>query len=113
MASTRRKFTREFKLAAIDQIESGKPMARVARELGLHENTLRRWKQEFQQDPVQAFPGLGKAKPPSREEQLQRKIDQLALERDFLLGALQRLEELQLLDNAGADSRYTKTSKKK
>lgn len=113
MAITRRKFTREFKLAAIEQIESGKPLARVARELEVHENTLRRWKQEVQQHPGQAFPGLGKARTPSREAELERKIGQMTLEIDFLKKVLQRVEEQQQLDNAGASSRFTKRSKKK
>lgn len=55
MAISRRIFSREFKLAAIEQIESGKSLARVAREMELHENVLRRWKQEIQQYPSKAF----------------------------------------------------------
>ena len=41
---TRRKFTNEFKLEAVRLAERGDtPVAQVARELGLHETTLRRW----------------------------------------------------------------------
>ena len=113
MAITRRNFTREFKLAAIEQIESGKSVARVARELEVHENTLRRWKQELEQHPGQAFPGLGNIRTPSREAQLERKIGQMTLEIDFLKKALQRVEEQRLLGNAGEGSRSTRRSKKK
>lgn len=113
MAITRRKFTREFKLAAIEQIESGKSLARVARELEVHENTLRKWKQALQENPSQAFPGLGKARTPSREAELERKIGQMTLEIDFLKKVLQRVEEQRLLENAGAGKRSTGRSKQK
>jgi transposase len=109
----RRKFNREFKLAAIEQIETGKSLARVARELEIHENTLRRWKQEHERHPGQAFPGLGNARTPPREAQLERKIGQMTLEIDFLKKALQRVEEQRLLQKAGGGRRYTRRSKKK
>ena len=113
MAKTRRKFTREFKLAAIEQLESGKSLARAARELEVHENTLRRWKQEYEQHPGQAFPGLGTARTPPREAQLERKIGQMTLEIDFLKKALQRVEEQRVLENAGGGGRFTRRSRKK
>src|SRR6476619_5812954 len=44
MAMVRRNFDREFKEGAVRIVrETGKPIARVARELGLHEGTLGRW----------------------------------------------------------------------
>lgn len=113
MAITRRKFTREFKLAAIERLETGKSLARTARELEVHENTLRRWKQEYEQHPGQAFPGLGNARTPPREAQLERKIGQMTLEIDFLKKALQRVEEQRLLENAGGGRRFTRRSRKK
>ena len=79
MAITRRKFTRESKLAAIEQIESGKSLARVARELEVHENTLRKWKQALQENPSQAFPGLGKARTPSREARVEPLLERALL----------------------------------
>lgn len=113
MAISRRIFTREFKLAAVEQIESGKALARVARELELHENVLRRWKQEVQQNPSRAFSGNGNAISPNREADLERKIGQMTLEIDFLKKALQRVEEQRLLENAGGGRRSTGKSKKK
>ena len=93
MALTRRKFTREFKLAAVKLLDSGKSFARVARELELHENVLRRWKRELEEHPSTAFPGLGlRVLAASREAELERKIGQMTLENDFLKKALQRLE---------------------
>jgi len=113
VAISRRIFSREFKLAAIEQIESGKSLARVARELEVHENVLRRWKQEIQQNPSRAFSGNGNSRSLNREADLERKIGQMTLEIDFLKKALQRVEEQRLLENAGGGGRSTKRSKKK
>lgn len=114
MALTRRKFTREFKLAAIKLLGSGKSFARVARELELHETVLRRWQREFEAQPSRAFPGLGQGRSAlDREAELERKIGQMTLENDFLKKALQRLEEQRLLENAGGGARSTRKSKKK
>lgn len=112
MAISRRIFTREFKLTAIEQIESGKSLARVARELEVHENVLRRWKQEIQKNPSKAFSGNGN-RVPSREAELERKIGQMTLEIDFLKKALQRVEEQRLVEKAGGGARSTRKSKKK
>ncbi|PQM46160.1 hypothetical protein C1Y40_03676 [Mycobacterium talmoniae] len=44
MSRTRRSFTPEFKVEAAHRvIDSGRPVAEVARELNLHENLLRKW----------------------------------------------------------------------
>jgi transposase-like protein len=41
----RRRFTREFRLEAVRQLEEGdKPVSEVARELGVPRNRLDRWK---------------------------------------------------------------------
>ncbi len=112
MAISRRIFTREFKLAAIEQIESGKALARVARELEVHENVLRRWKHEIQKYPSRAFSGHGNVRSTNREAELERKIGQMTLENDFLKKALQRVEDLRLVEKAGGGRRSTKRSKK-
>ena len=114
MGLTQRKFTREFKLAALKQLAGGKSFARLARELELHENVLRRWQREYEKQPERAFPGKGQGgQRLDREAELERKIGQMTLENDFLKKALQRLEEQRLLDSAGGGARSTKRSKKK
>ena len=44
MAETRRKFDQDFQQGAVRLVlETGKPIAQVARELGVHEGTLGNW----------------------------------------------------------------------
>jgi|SRR5882724_1219541 len=44
MGETRRKFDRDFREGAVRLVrETGKPIAQVARELGVHEGTLGNW----------------------------------------------------------------------
>ncbi|HWM95578.1 MAG TPA: transposase, partial [Streptosporangiaceae bacterium] len=44
MAETRRKFDEDFKEGAVRLVrETGKPIAQVARELGIKEGTLGNW----------------------------------------------------------------------
>lgn len=114
MGLTQRRFTREFKLEALRQVAAGKSFARLARELELHENVLRRWQREYEKEPERAFPGKGQGKVwLDREAELERKIGQMTLENDFLKKALQRLEEQRLLGNVGGGARSTRRSKKK
>jgi transposase-like protein len=91
MGLSRRKFTREFKLEAIERLESG---ASVARALEESPALLQRWWQEFRESPGAAFAGAGKRRQdPDRMAQLERKIGQQTLEIDFLKGCLQRIEQ--------------------
>ena len=114
MGLTQRRFTREYKLEALRQLASGKTFARLARELELHENVLRRWQREYEKEPGRAFPGKGQGRVwLDREAELERKIGQMTLENDFLKKALQRLEEQRLLGSAGGGARFARRSKKK
>jgi transposase-like protein len=49
MGLSRRKFTREFKLAAVRRLEAGVSMAEAARGLEVSPNVLHRWQREFRQ----------------------------------------------------------------
>jgi transposase len=83
---SRRKFSREFKIEAVKLIrERGVSVAQAGRDLGIHENVLRKWVKEFGSDPVQAFPGHGQMKPEQQEiERLRREVNKLRAERDIL-----------------------------
>ncbi len=82
----RRKFSREFKVEAVKLVrERGVSSAQAARDLGVHDNVMRKWVKEFGSDPEQAFPGQGQMKPEQQEiERLRREVNKLKAERDIL-----------------------------
>ncbi len=86
MARQRRKYTREFKVEAVKLVtEKGYSVAEAARSLDVAETLLRSWKQAFENQPDQAFPGNGN-RPPLEEEirRLQAENKRLLMERDIL-----------------------------
>lgn len=86
MKGSRRRFSREFKVEAVRQVlENGRPLAQVARELDISASVLRRWKQQVEADPSEAFPGNGHMKAEDEElRRLRREVVRLRQERDFL-----------------------------
>jgi transposase len=86
----RRKFDREFKLDAVRLvIEEGRIVSEVARNLGIHENLLHRWKRLYLEDEKYSFPGKGYLKPHDEElRQLKRELADVKEERDILKKAL-------------------------
>ena len=114
MGLSRRKFTREMKLAAVRQLETGSSAAEVARAFEINANLLHRWRKEFRNGPGNAFPGLGKRRwDEAKVAQLERKVGQQTLEIDFLKGCLQRIEEERMLQALTGKPRPTNTSKPK
>lgn len=95
MSRTRRKFTREFKVAAVKRLQSGSSVARVAREVEVNPNQLHMWKREFDERPNSAFSGEGRRRiEETPVAELERKIGQQAMEIDFLKGCLRQIEDL-------------------
>ncbi len=86
----RRVFDREFKRDAVRLIlEGGRGVREVCRELGLHENVLHRWKNDYLADQENAFPGKGHMKPHEEElMRLKKKVLDLEQEREILKKAL-------------------------
>jgi transposase len=114
MGLSRRMFTKEFKLAAVQRLEQGVSLGEVARALEVNPNVLQRWRREIRQGPGNAFPGNGKQRwSEGRIADLERKIGQQALEIDFLQGCLQRIEEQRMLQAVTGNPRSTGRSKKK
>jgi transposase len=94
----RRKFSKEFKVAAIRRLQAGQTAAEVARALEVHPSELQRWRHELDKHGERAFQGVGKKRAgKSRVVGLERKISQQALEIDLLKRALQHVEEQRLL----------------
>ena len=114
MGLSRRRFTKEFKLAAVQRLEQGVGVTEVARALEVNPNVLHRWRREFRQGPGNAFSGNGKQRwSEGRIAELERKIGQQTLEIDFLKGCLQRIEETRMLQAVTGNPLSTKRSKKK
>jgi len=82
----RRQFTNEFKLEAVKLAERGDtPVAQVARELDLHETTLRRWMALYGKRA-----GANRLTPEEHEEliRLRREVRRVTEERDILKKAV-------------------------
>ena len=114
MGLSRRMFSKEFKLAAVQRLEQGVSLGEVARALEVNPNVLQRWRREIRQGPGNVFPGQGKQRwAEGRVAELERKIGQQALEIDFLKGCLQRIEEQRMLQALTGNPPSTGKSKKK
>lgn len=87
----RKTYTREFKREAARLAEeSEQPLDKLARELGIHPNTLYRWRRAYLEDGEGAFPGHGKLTPADEEiRRLRRELARVKEERDILKKATQ------------------------
>ena len=90
MSKKRRQFDRAFKVEAMRLVtEEGRPVAAVARDLGIGENLLHRWKQQFTDEQEQAFVGTGNLTPEQAElRRLRRELTDVTEERDILKKAI-------------------------
>jgi transposase len=114
MGLSRRIFSKEFKLAAVQRLERGDSPGEVARAFELNPNVLHRWRREVRRKASKAFPGYGsKSKAEDRVAELERKIGQQALEIDFLKGCLQRIDEQRMLQAVIGNPPSIKRSRKK
>src|SRR6202051_3666326 len=114
MGLSRRKFTKEMKLAAGQQLEAGSTAAEVARAFEVNPSLLHRWRKEFRHGPRNAFPGVGKRRwDETKVAQLERKVGQQTVEIDFLKGCLQRIEEQRMLQALTGKPRPVSTSRSK
>jgi len=84
-ASTRRRYTEDFKRETVRLVrESAHPVAQVARDLGIPENVLYRWRAQHQQAETH---GTTRATQRAAAEELtrvKRELAQVTQERDFL-----------------------------
>jgi transposase len=90
MTGKRRRFTAEFKEEAVRLVvNSGRPLAHVARELGIHENTLHNWKRgmELGSERV-ADGGRGHFSLAEENRRLRMELIRVKEERDILKKAM-------------------------
>jgi len=99
MDLARRVYSRDLKVAAMREIDTGRTVGEVARQLELSPHLLERWRGEWRARGESAFPGVGRRgmSPVLTELQriaeLERKIGQMAMENDFLKKALQHFRD--------------------
>lgn len=84
--TTRKRYSKEFKLDAISLIlEQGYSCAEAARSLEINAGMLGRWIKEHDADDGQAFRGNGKLTAEQAEiRKLREEVRQLKLEKDIL-----------------------------
>jgi transposase len=86
MTLKRRSHTKAFKIDAVKLVtEGGYNVAEAARNLDLHPNLLRRWKEQLTNDHAQSFPGKGHMISEKEElNQLRKENKRLRMEHEIL-----------------------------
>ena len=87
MARRKGPYSREFKDEAVRMVLDGnRPVAHIARELGVHDTTLHNWVAAWRREHGDSVPGASSAesKKSDREAELEREVRKLREENAFL-----------------------------
>ena len=87
MAQRRKRYDRQFKVAAAQVVLSGDMTVReLSEELSIKDSTLRRWADEYKEMGEAAFPGNGSPKVNKDYEivKLRKKVEDLERENELL-----------------------------
>jgi transposase len=105
MSTTRRRFSKAFKLKVVHAYISGTPVAEVIRQFDIHQNLVYKWTQEYQASPETAFRGSADEDTPQSSEQriaeLERVLGRVTLENEFLKKALSHAKNILGSDKPG------------
>lgn len=90
MKKVQRTYTTEFKREAVRLAQtSGKPIAHIARELGISDTSIHEWRKQLAAHGDEAFPGSGYQTAQEEElRRLKRELEVTRQERDILKKAL-------------------------
>ena len=91
MKKERRRFTRDFKLNAVELSYSRSNIVELANELNVRPELLYRWRSEFASYQGKSFPGNGKqimTEEESQLAQLKKELAEMCMERDILKKAV-------------------------
>ena len=84
MARQRKKFSPEFREEAVRTvIETSRPAAQVARELGINEGTLSNWVQAYRREHADEEPPLT-VNERARLRELEKEVRELRMKTEFL-----------------------------
>jgi transposase-like protein len=93
MGLKRRRFSRDFKLQVLYEIEGGKSIVQASREHQIQPSLISKWHKQQRQYQERAFGGNGNTYTyEARIAELERMVGQLTMENALLKKALQRLE---------------------
>jgi len=86
MQKVQKTYPQEFKREAVRLAQSsGKPIAQVARELGISDSSIHQWRKELAEHSPEAFPGSGHQTALEEENRrLKRELERTRQERDIL-----------------------------
>ncbi len=90
MKKVQKTYSVEFKREAVRLAQtSGKPIAQVARELGISDTSIHQWRKDLAAQGDEAFPGSGHQTAQEEElRRLKRELEVARQERDILKKAL-------------------------
>jgi transposase len=90
MQKVQKTYTPELKREAVQLAQtSGKPIAQVARELGISDTSIHQWRKELAEHGTEAFPGSGHQTAQEEEiRRLKRELEITKQERDILKKAI-------------------------
>ena len=92
MEKKRRKYSKEFKILVVQELESGISPGELSRRHNIHPSMPGRWQKEYYDDPERAFSGNGCTyKYEARIAELERMLGQMHAENEFLKKAFANL----------------------
>jgi transposase-like protein len=84
MSERRRKFSSQFKAEAVQLVlETGRPIAEIARELQINEGTLGNWVNTWRRDNPEPDPAMTPVER-ARVSEMEAEIRRLRMENEFL-----------------------------
>lgn len=91
MRNGRNHYDKEFKMLAVELLNSGKSSTEIGKELGIGHDTARKWKNQMELQGDLSFPGRGNKSLSSQEREvleLKKKLREAELECDILKKAV-------------------------
>ncbi|ACL75838.1 transposase IS3/IS911 family protein [Ruminiclostridium cellulolyticum H10] len=81
-----KRYDSNFKEQAVRLVtEQGKSVSSVANDIGIHENTLYKWIDQYKTHKENAFPGSGNLRPEDEElRKLKKRVADLEMENELL-----------------------------